>query len=151
MLTRLIGGNQWLLWELLLSTSWLLKTGHGNTIGVVLIVCYTLFTMWATKERRGTMKKLQSIWPLSFGALHFQFSIWLLMPLMLGRHESFYRIQSQPFQNSLRFTSDSKPKTLLWLSCLHWLHLIGTFGAIYIYQARKKYQDAFLYPTISSW
>ena len=54
MLTRLIGGNRLITLGTAIEQHFLTTQnwGMGSTIGVVLIVAM-LFTMWATKERRG--------------------------------------------------------------------------------------------------
>ena len=54
MLTRLIGGNRVITLGTAIEQHFLTTQnwGMGSTIGVVLIVAM-LFTMWATKERRG--------------------------------------------------------------------------------------------------
>jgi len=54
MLTRLIGGNRVITLGTAIEQHFLTTQnwGMGSTIGVVLIIAM-LFTMWATKERRG--------------------------------------------------------------------------------------------------
>ncbi len=150
MLTRLIGGNRVITLGTAIEQNFLTNDnyGMGSTIGVILIL--TMFiTMWVTKERRGTMKKFANLY------LGLVFLV-LYLPIfyLIG-----YAFNAGNDMNSFTGFSLSHFKTmfgdgrlmlivtqtffLAFLSALI-ATIIGTFGAIYIYQSRKKYQEAFL-------
>ena len=150
MLTRLIGGNRVITLGTAIEQNFLTNDnyGMGSTIGVILIL--TMFiTMWVTKERRERWKKFANLY-LGLVFLVLYLPIFYLIGYAFNAGNDMNSFTGFSLSHFKTMFSDGRLMLIVtqtfFLAFLSALiaTIIGTLGAIYIYQSRKKYQEAFL-------
>ena len=150
MLTRMIGGNRVITLGTAIEQHFLTTQnwGMGSTIGVVLILAM-LFTMWATRERRERWKKVSHFY-LGFVFLILYLPIFYLIFYAFNKGGDMNAFTGFTLEHFNELFADSRLMLILsetfllaFLSALI-ATVIGTFGAIYIYQSKKKLEGPLL-------
>ena len=149
MLTRLIGGNRVITLGTAIEQHFLTTQnwGMGSTIGVILIMAM-LVIMWMTKERT-KMKKFANLYlALVFVILYIPIAYLIFYSFNQGGDMNGFtgftlEHYSEMFADSRLMLILIQTFFLAFLSSIL-ATVIGTFGAIFIYQTRRKHQQSIL-------